>query len=363
MFKENCLAWITCILFSQQVLCGTGQSVPIDKDNEERSVRTRQSTYHIDDDDHFPKINFEEFSLASNSNSYESCTPSESSEEGPTVSMTEGNQDYPVIDLEYYSSREERTLSPQSYKLDLHPKYTKNPILTLENEIFRLQRAFHVSKIPDNKVFIITGTGKQRPGANFRLKNTVVEELKTKGFFSRRISKYYIYPDEGPNEGLVKVFLRKDIKPQSSEKGEAVYVIGRGWGRYEMDLTDIDFSEGVRLSLPNIHVNIHAHLSHQLSQVNNMIFQLNELDKLRDEMIQQVGLINQRSKDPNISSEKAGGEEVYIITGKQNKLPRFNVTLKTAVLRVLQAKTFQLISAYDDTPQEGILIFLNKYIG
>jgi len=357
MLKKICFSLIIGIASSQQVLCGTGSSIPIQEGKERTPARNRPNPQK----NNFPKINFEEVALSSDSQSYSSGATSESSDEGPIEEATEGNRNFPAIDLGYHHCTEDIILYPQSSRVDLHPVYNKNFHSYLADEIFRLQRDYHFSKIPDAKVFILTGTGQSRPGPNFTLKNIVLNLLKTNKFFSRRISNFY--PGEGPDAGFVKVFLRKNIKPQSSENGQAEYVMGKGWGCWQIDLRGVDFGEGMGLSLRNMHINLNSYLIHQFSEVRNTQTRLAEVVHLRDQMIQRAGLSNQRSKEPDTSSEEED-REVYILTGKGNKFPGNNLTLKSAVMKSLELKCFQaLISGHDATPEQGLSIFLKRNIG
>ena len=90
-------------------------------------------------------------------------------------------------------------------KVDLHDA-RKNFLPYLRGEIYRLQKLYHESKISSGKVLVITGTGKKRPGHNFTLKKAVINVLDTDDFFLSLISSY---EDKNPDDGFVKVFLRK----------------------------------------------------------------------------------------------------------------------------------------------------------
>jgi hypothetical protein len=110
---------------------------------------------------------------------------------------------FPSIDLRSY---EESELLEGAARIDLHPVYNKNPRKHLRNEIFKRQIAYGRSETKDNKLYIITGTGKKRAGPDFRLQNAVDGWLQ-EDYCSSRISKYQL-----EQEGFFVVFLRKNKK-------------------------------------------------------------------------------------------------------------------------------------------------------
>lgn len=114
----------------------------------------------------------------------------------------------PVIDLSDY---QEITFEGVG-KIDLHPVYNGNFEQHLRNEVNKHQLAYQRSEIKENKFYIITGTGKQRAGPNFRLQNAVSELLK-EDYYRSRIAYYRI-----EKEGVFAIFLRKNKKTDNSGK-------------------------------------------------------------------------------------------------------------------------------------------------
>lgn len=110
----------------------------------------------------------------------------------------------PVINLGNYEERRQQD-DFQSQKIDLHPTRTKNPRQMLRQEIYNYQKAYHLSLILDNKIHIITGTGKQRPGPNYVLQHQVQNWLK-ENYLRKRVAKYWM-----PQEGIYTIILRKNI--------------------------------------------------------------------------------------------------------------------------------------------------------
>ena len=111
----------------------------------------------------------------------------------------------PAIDLSFYENGF-TSLESRIPKIDLHPVYNKNFKEYLRNKIFRMQKAYHLSETTVKKIYIITGTGKNRPGPDYSLQKTVNKLLGT-DYFRRRIAFYRL-----EKEGLFAVFLRKNIR-------------------------------------------------------------------------------------------------------------------------------------------------------
>jgi hypothetical protein len=142
----------------------------------------------------------------------------ESSESSDMVPQTrKGCQTYkgcPLINLSGY----EIPNFEATEKIDLHPVYNQNFKKRLRDEIYKHQLAYQRSETKEKKLYIITGTGQQRPGPNFRLQNAVQDLLK-EDYFRRRIAYSRL-----EKEGLFAIFLRKNKKimtPQGQNRKKA----------------------------------------------------------------------------------------------------------------------------------------------
>jgi len=110
--------------------------------------------------------------------------------------------DYPKIDLRVCFNQNDL----ESAKIDLHPPYTENPHKMLKDEIYRYQKLYNQShNVSDERIYIVTGTNKKRPGPKYRLQHSVRSWLQ-EDYFQRRISNYWL-----SKEGLYTVILRQDI--------------------------------------------------------------------------------------------------------------------------------------------------------
>jgi len=217
LLKKISVSFMVCALFSQHILCGTAQSVPRHENDEEKPV-TRQSVNNSSD----PSLSDSAIGTSAvilgaaiaGYGLYKAFQSTESQEENSLQKTNfEEYDELNHIDLSSFAELTEQSSEPLQvvaqgggyHKVDLHDA-RKNFLPYLHDEIYRLQKLYHESKISSGKVLIITGTGKKRPGPNCRLKNAVIRVLKEDDFFLSRILSY---EDKNPDDGFVKVFLRK----------------------------------------------------------------------------------------------------------------------------------------------------------
>ena len=215
LLKKISVSFMACTFFSQNILCGTAQSVPRDENEEEKPV-TRQSVNNSSD----PSLSDSAIGTSAvilgaaiaGYGLYKAFQSTEPQEEN-SLQKTNFEEYDELIDLSSFAELTEQSSEPLQvvaqgggyHKVDLH-EVRSSFYYYLRDEIYRLQNLYHESKIPSGKVLVITGTGKKRPGPNFRLKNEVIRALKEDDFFLRRILSY---EDKNPDDGFVKVFLRK----------------------------------------------------------------------------------------------------------------------------------------------------------
>ena len=112
----------------------------------------------------------------------------------------------PTIDMSIYLGLYDEPHEEGASRLDLHPVYNNNPRKYLRDWIYKCQKKYHRLQTKDNKMIrIITGTGKKRPGPNYRLQESVRQWLQ-EPYIQRRIKRFYL-----EDEGMFNVFLRKDL--------------------------------------------------------------------------------------------------------------------------------------------------------
>lgn len=226
MLKEPTASMLVFLFFISNTLAGTGSS-HLSQNEEEKSSRKAQirSSSELSNTDLLVSLGagaalagalFAAYKMSSSSSSRDIGKLDEKEAPQTTFSIKASRENQvssflpsttpiavlsiPTIDLSIY----EIELRREARTFDLHPVYNSNPRNHLRQAIYKLQKAYYLSQAKeDEMVRIITGTGKNRPGPNYRLRDNVFQWLQ-ESYLHRRVERYWTQ-----DEGMINIILRK----------------------------------------------------------------------------------------------------------------------------------------------------------